>query len=87
MQSAYGSNHFTEIALLRVHHGIVYAIAKTCCVALIMLDLSDVFDVIDHTTLSERLSFFCRFSDSALQSYLKKKTEFSELLLAPLNHR
>ena len=49
LQSAYRARHFTETALLCVHHDIVSTLDKNCCVVLLMLDLSAAFDVIDHT--------------------------------------
>ena len=65
LQSAYRARHFTETALLRVHHDIVSTLDKNCCVVLLMLDLSAAFDVIDHTILLERLNYSFSISDSA----------------------
>lgn len=50
-QSAYRILHFTETALLKVHHDIVTALDSNSCAALLMLDLSEAFDVFDHSML------------------------------------
>ena len=44
----------TETALLCVHHDISVALDNNCCAALLMLDLSATFDVIDHNILQKR---------------------------------
>ena len=57
------SNHFYERvqsayrALLRVHHDISVALDNNCCAALLMLDMSAAFDVIDHNILQKRLEY------------------------------
>ncbi|CAC5413172.1 unnamed protein product [Mytilus coruscus] len=51
VQSAYRACHFTETALLRVHHDIAYTLDNDCCAVLLMLDLSAAFDTIDHQIL------------------------------------
>ncbi|XP_062616752.1 uncharacterized protein LOC134278448 [Saccostrea cucullata] len=66
VQSAYRPCHSTETALLRVHHDIVAALDSGSCVALIMLDLSAAFDVIDHSILINRLEIGFGISGSAL---------------------
>ena len=38
----------TETALLKVHRDIVEALDRKCMAALVLLDLSTAFDVIDH---------------------------------------
>ena len=47
-QSAYRTGHSTETALLKVHHDITEALDNKCMTALVMLDLSAAFDVIDQ---------------------------------------
>ncbi len=49
--SAYRKDHSTETALLKVHHDIAAALDKKCMAALVLLDLSAAFDVIDHRIL------------------------------------
>ena len=56
-RSAYRAAHSTETALVRVHHDITSALDKGSTVALVMLDQSAAFDVIDHDILLKRLEF------------------------------
>ena len=51
MQSAYRKTHSTEIALLHVQNYILRAIDKGECMFLVLLDLSAVFDTVDHSIL------------------------------------
>jgi hypothetical protein len=77
-QSAYRAGHLTETALLRVHHDIVSALDENSCVALVMLDLSAAFDVIDHDILIGRMEHSYGISGSALAwfgSYLSGRTQ------------
>jgi len=55
LQSAYGTGHCIETALLKVHHDIAEALDRKCMAALVLLDLSVAFDVIDHKILQTRL--------------------------------
>ena len=57
-QSAYRRGHSTETALLKVHSDIAEA--------LIMLDFSAAFDVIDHPILLKRLEFSFGIKENAL---------------------
>ncbi|PIK41221.1 reverse transcriptase-like protein [Apostichopus japonicus] len=54
-QSAYRQHHSTESALLKVHNDIAVSLDSKFNVALILLDLSAAFDVIDHQILFQRL--------------------------------
>ena len=54
-QSAYKAGHSTETALLRVQNDILRAIDTGGCVMLLLLDLSAVFDTVDHSILLSRL--------------------------------
>ena len=56
-QSAYRRGYSTKIALLKGHSDIVEALDEGSVTALIMLDLSAAFDVIDHPILMKRLEF------------------------------
>ena len=56
MQSAYYSFHSTETALLGVQNDLVNSIGKKTLVALVLLDLSAMFDTIDHDILLHRMS-------------------------------
>ena len=55
LQSAYRIRYSTETALLNVHHDIAEALDRTCMAALVLLDLSAAFNVIDHKILQTRL--------------------------------
>ena len=55
-QSAYKKHHSTETALLKVQDDILRAIDNSCCVILLLLDLSAIFDTVDHCILLDRLS-------------------------------
>ena len=55
VRSAYPAWHSTETALLRAYHDIVTVLKMGSSIALIMLDLSAAFDVIDHSILIRRL--------------------------------
>ena len=48
IQSAYRTGHSTETALLKVHHDIAGALDRKCMAALVLLDLSAAFDIIDR---------------------------------------
>ena len=73
LQSAYRTGHSTETALLKVHHDIAEALDRKCMAALVLLDLSAAFDVIDHKILQTRLEHSFGVTGSALswiKSYL-----------------
>jgi len=77
-QSAYRATHSIETALLRVHHDITSALDKGSTVALVMLDQSAAFDVIDHDILLQRLEFAFGVSGRALKwfgSYLQDRSQ------------
>ena len=77
-QSAYRPFHSPETALLKVHNDIVINLDSKLCSALVMLDLSAAFDVIDHRILLNRLKHsFGITSDPLawLESYLKNRTQ------------
>jgi len=77
-QSAYRAAHSTEAALLRVHHDITSSLDKGSTVALVMLDQSAAFDVIDHDILLQRLEFAFGISGRALKwfgSYLEDRSQ------------
>ena len=66
LQSAYKKFHFTESALLKVENDVLLNMEKGRVTALTLLDLSAVFDTIDHLTLISRLSSWYRISGTAL---------------------
>ena len=65
-QSAYRRNHSTETAPIRVHNDIAMAIDKGHSVILVLLDLSAVFDAVDHSKLLSRLNTRFGICDKAL---------------------
>ena len=76
-QSAYRQFHSTETALLCIQNDLL-AINKQKVSALVLLDLSDAFDTIDHKILLSRLSTFYGLSSTALNliaSYLLNRTQ------------
>ena len=66
-QSAYKSGHSTETALLYIKNDIHIALSKGMPTALVLLDLSAVFDTIDHIGLLNCLSFWFGFSGTVLK--------------------
>ena len=78
LRSAYRQHHFTETALLKVTDDILKTLDSHNEVVLVMLDLSAVFDTLDHTLLVERLRSYFGFSGTALQwfsSYLHGRSQ------------
>ena len=73
VQSGFRRLHSTETALLRVSNDILMKGDAGECSVLVLLDLSAVFDTVDHCVLVERLEQWVGVSGSALQwfsSYL-----------------
>ena len=66
-QSAYKVGHSTETALLCIKNEIHLVLSKGMPTALVLLDLSAAFDIIDHDTLLSRLSARFGFAGSALK--------------------
>ena len=55
LQSAYKEHHSCETALVRVQNDILRSIDDNRCVLLLLLDMSAVFDTVDHSILLKRL--------------------------------
>ena len=73
LQSAYKVNHSTQTTLLKVRTDILNAIQNKEVTCLILLDLSAVFNTIDHHLLLNHLKYRFGVEDKALQwiqSYL-----------------
>ena len=68
-QSAYRKFHSTETALLKIHNDILSSMDDGRVTALTLLDLSAVFDTIDHTILLRRLGYWFGVSGKALDSF------------------
>ena len=72
-QSAYKAAHSTETALLKVKMDILAAIDRKEAMCLILLDLSNAFDMVNHEMLLNHLKFRFGISDTVLkwiESYL-----------------
>ena len=77
LQSAYKKHHSCETALLRVQNDILKSIDNKQCVVLLLLDLSAVFDTVDHKILLQRLRSRLGTRGKALawlQSYLTDRS-------------
>ena len=75
-QSVYRVNHSTETALLKIHNEISCALSFRRKVALVSLDLSAAFDILNHDILLGRLGSI-GLSDSTLtwfRSHLSGRT-------------
>ena len=78
LQSAYRAGHSTETALLRVQNDILLAMDRQHVTLLVLLDLSAVFDTVDHRMLLRRLEVTYGITGTALQwfrSYLTGRTQ------------
>ena len=78
-QSAYKPCHSTESALIRVQNDIPIEIDNYNCVMLLFLDLSAVFDTVNHQVLLSRLCGRFGIKGTALswfESYLQGRTQF-----------
>ena len=81
-QSAYHPSHSTETALLKVKTDIIQALDNQEVACLILLDLSAVFDTIDHDILLNRLKSRLAVNGVALgwlMSYLKDRSQVVEI--------
>ena len=78
-QSAYRRNHSTETALLRMLNDVYCTADNGDRTMLIQLDLSAVFDTIDHDTLLRRLGHTFGLSGSVIRwvrSYVTGRSQF-----------
>src|SRR6218665_916510 len=76
-QSACAKHHSTETLLTSLYNKLVMAIGHQQVYCLCLLDISAAFDTIDHTILTDRLSAWFDFTDTALlwiQSYLSSRS-------------
>lgn len=81
-QSAYRQHHSTESALLKVHNDIFKSLDQKLCTAMIMLDLSAAFDLINHDILFHRLEFTFGIVSESLrwfESYLNNRVHCVEI--------
>ena len=78
LQSAYKDNHSTETALLKVRTDILNAIQNKEVTCIILLDLSAMFDTIDHHLPLNCFNYRFGIEDKALQwiqSYLGSRRQ------------
>jgi len=82
LQSGFRAGHSTETAVLRVLSGILHAIDCGDVAALVLLDLSAAFDMVDHDILLQRLQVTFGIGDVAhrlIRSYLSGRTQNDRL--------
>ncbi len=75
-QSGFRKLHSTESALLKVTNDIMLATDNGSAVALVLLDLSSAFDIVDHTILISQLENLVGIQDTVLkwfQSFLNNR--------------
>jgi len=87
-QSAYIKSHSTETTLLSVRDHIIKAMSLQKVTCLTLLDLSAVFDTIDHSILLERLFSWFGITSTALswlKSYLLDRS-FHVNIKTPSHH-
>ena len=78
LQLAYRSHHSTETALLKVKTDILKAMDNQEVTCLVLLDLSAVFDKVDHKILLERLENYFGITGVAprwIKSYLTNQSQ------------
>ena len=80
LQSAFRAHHSTETAVLKVMSDILLTLDPGNLALLTLLDLSAVFDSVDHATLMQHLQKSYGLGDAALKwftSYLSRRTQYT----------
>ena len=88
VQSAYRERHSTENAFFKVQNDVLTALDSGSGAVFVMLDLSAVFDNIDHGILLSRLNSLYGISGDALdwiKSYLPNVYNVLSLVTLPRN--
>ena len=78
LQSAYSKQHSTETAIIKIQYDITQSLDSGRVAALVLLDLSAAFDMIDHAILLERLKETHGIVGDALlwmTSYLRQRCQ------------
>ena len=81
-QSAYKVVHSTGIALVKVQNGILRAVDNDDSIVLLLLDLSAVFDTVNHFILLSTLALRFGVKDQVIafmESYLKDREQFVQI--------
>ena len=81
-QSAYKVVHSTGIALVKVQNGILRPVDNNDSIVLLLLDLSAVFDTVNHFILLSTLTLRFGVKDqviACIESYLKDSEQFVQI--------
>ena len=76
-QSAYQANYTTETSLVKMTNDILWAMEEQHITMMVILDLSEAFDMVDHGILLKILENQFRVTDTALRwfnNYLRPRS-------------
>ncbi len=89
-QSGFRPHHSIKTALVKITNDLLLASDLGCISLLILLDLRDAFDTIDHYTLIDRLQNYTGIQGHALRwfrSYLSNHYHFVYFTGSHLNYK
>ena len=78
LQSAYKDDHSTETALCTVKTDMLRALDNKEVMCVVLLDLSTVFEMVDHKLILNHLKYLFGITETALkwiESYLKNRKQ------------